>query len=299
MVQAISPPASARPNITSRRRPQTAGCPFLAAALKAPVSELLASGRSLELDPALSPAELANRAPDLVNFAADVVESLRGTLHLFPISCAQVLPVSVSRLCRSLMPPYIPSPPPASHTTWPHRQVLYGVQQAVAKRYGELGYTVAGTLLWRRYLLEGLLAPAALGISLPPAPGPDQPGALSAFKRSVALAHRVLCRACDADGAFAAAGGGRGEDDAEELRLAMLNPHLPVLRARMDALLHDVLSLGSPATAVEPRAGAFDVRMLPGDLEVVRGFLRVRRIPPGPAQPGSARGRGGGEGGSN
>ena len=87
----------------------------------------------------------------------------------------------------------------------------------------------------------------------------------------------MLCRACDADGAFAAAGGGRGEDDAEELRLAMLNPHLPVLRARMDALLHDVLSLGSPVTAPAPRGGVFDVGMLPGDLEVVRRFLRVGR----------------------
>ena len=60
-----------------------AGCPFLAAALKEPVTELLESGRSLELDPALSPLELANRAPDLVSFAADIVEVLRATLHLF------------------------------------------------------------------------------------------------------------------------------------------------------------------------------------------------------------------------
>ncbi len=76
-------------------------------------------------------------------------------------------------------------------------------------------------------------------------------------------------RACDEGGAFGDAGGRNAGE------LEVLGPYLPVLRARMDALLHDVLALGSPTTAVAPRGGAFDVGMQPNDSSVVKTFLKV------------------------
>jgi hypothetical protein len=76
--------------------PQVAGCGFLSKGLRDPVRDLQGSRRTLELGrdgaagAAASSLELAQRVPDLVNFAVDLVEALRACLDALPASVAQV-----------------------------------------------------------------------------------------------------------------------------------------------------------------------------------------------------------------
>ena len=186
---------------------EVAGCPFLARVLGPTVGEICRSGKLYEMDPArVDPNLVSSNASKLMNTVNGIIDALNNNIDQFPLCCSQI---------------------------------LFAVETAVSNTFGLMAHTTVSRYIYHRFLLEAILAPAAVGIT---DAQPDD-NAL----RTLALVHQILEKLCTVDGVFE-------RSNPQERHLVPLNKVLDEAREHLDSFTAAVVSVGAPYSPVAPAA---------------------------------------------
>jgi len=211
---------------------EVVGCPFLAKALGPAISRICQSRDAMEVDPErTAPSKIPAACTALSSAVRSVLDSLEKHISRFPQACAVIL-----------------------HT----------IELVVARTFGVMATTTVSRYVFQRFILEAVLAPAAVGATASQ-PSPQ-------VLRSLSLIHQVLDKASSPEGEFS-------NTDEAERHLAPLNPIIPHCRAKMANFLRTVLSMGAPHTPVIPESASNGgIEFDPSDMRVLRAFLAERYV---------------------
>mmetsp|Transcript_7440 Transcript_7440/g.18578 ORF Transcript_7440/g.18578 Transcript_7440/m.18578 type:complete len:810 (-) Transcript_7440:35-2464(-) len=211
---------------------EVSGCPFLSRALGPTVGMICRQRLWLEMDPSkIEARNLPNNASQLAQVVQALVEALNKSVEHFPLCCSQI---------------------------------LYAIEQAVSSTFGLVATSTVSRYLFHRFILEAILAPAAVGIT---DAHPDEKAL-----RSLALVHQIMEKLCTQDEKFS-----RG--DAQERHLIPLNHILDGCRQRLDAFTQTVVTMGAPYSPVQPSAAENGgVVFIQQDLEALIAYLKERFV---------------------
>uniref|UniRef100_A0A6U2E2N2 PDZ domain-containing protein n=3 Tax=Hemiselmis andersenii TaxID=464988 RepID=A0A6U2E2N2_HEMAN len=211
---------------------EVAGCPFLAMALGPTVGDVCRQGKYLEMDPAkVDPKLIPQNSSELAALVTDLVNNLSESAEFFPLCCSQI---------------------------------LFEVEGAVSNTFGLLAATTVSRYLYHRFLLEAILAPAAIGIT------DVQPDDYTL--RTLSLIHQIMEKLCTPDGEFSRA-------DAQERHLVPLNHVLDACRAKLDGFTATVVGMGAPlAPVLVTSADNGGVEFQQEDVNVLHSYLKDRFV---------------------